>query len=83
MRRRRGLVGPSLHALLFERVRFADAPGTAAGERYRLANRLSSRLVRRLETTYLKAGRFDELRRLLARFYRMGQAEKIAVALAA
>lgn len=74
---------PGLHARLFDRVRFVDPPGSVAGERYRLANQLSSRLVHRLEATYVRTGRLEALRRVLARFYRMGQSEKIAMALAA
>jgi hypothetical protein len=68
----------SLHQRIFEQATFLDPPETEAGERYRLANQLAARLSARL------AGRGDgEVRALLRRFYRAGQAEKIALARAA
>jgi hypothetical protein len=73
----------SLHARLFEHVRFSHAAGTEEGDRYRLANDLAARLVRRMETFYASKGRIDELRNALTRFYAMGQAEKIQFARAA
>jgi hypothetical protein len=73
----------AVHARLFEDVRFCHAPGTLEGDRYRLANDLAARFVRRLDTAYAAKGRFGDLREALARFYRMGQAEKIQMALAA
>ena len=67
-----------LHFRIFEQATFLDPPGSEAGERYRLANRLAARFAGRL------AGRADvEVRALLRRFYRAGQAEKIALARAA
>lgn len=64
---------------LFERVRFLDPAGTENGERYRLANTLAARYVRRLDhgvgATALQAR--------LRRFYRAGQTEKIHLARAA
>lgn len=66
------------HHWIFEQATFLDPPETEAGERYRLANRLAARLAARL------SGREDaEIRALLRRFYRAGQAEKIALARAA
>jgi len=67
-----------LHFRIFEQATFLDPPGSEAGERYRLANRLAARFAGRL------TGRADvEVRALLRRFYRAGQAEKIALARAA
>jgi hypothetical protein len=71
------------HARLFEHVRFSHAAGTEEGDRYRLANDLAARLVRRLEVFYAEKGRLAELRDALSRFYAMGQAEKIQFARAA
>jgi hypothetical protein len=73
----------ALHERLYERVRFSDPEGTEAGDRYRLANDLAARLVRRLEQAYAEKGRFSDLRETLVRFYRMGQADKILFARAA
>ena len=72
-----------MHARLYERVRFRDAEGTEEGERYRLANDLAARFVRRLEVLYAAKGRRFELRSVLSRFYAMGQADKIGFARAA
>jgi hypothetical protein len=69
----------SLHELLYDRVSYLHAADTEAGERYRLANQLAARFVRRVVQTEQR-----ELRlRLLRRFYRSGQTEKIALARAA
>jgi hypothetical protein len=73
----------TLHAKLYERVRFCHPEGTEAGDRYRMANDLAARMVRRLEVLYAEKGRFAELREALSRFYRMGQADKIQFARAA
>ncbi|MET0595144.1 MAG: hypothetical protein ABW133_20760 [Polyangiaceae bacterium] len=72
-----------LHAQLYERVRFSHPSGTELGDRYRLANDLAARFVRRLELRYAKRGRRAELRDAMARFYGMGQAEKLLYARAA
>lgn len=66
-----------VHSRLFERVQYLHAPGTELGERYRTANDLAARYVRRLmrhghHTTHVA----------LRRFYRAGQAEKIRLAAA-
>jgi hypothetical protein len=68
----------ALHRRIFEQATFLHPPDTEAGERYRLANRLAARLAARL--TERSAG---DVRALLRRFYRAGQAEKIALAQAA
>jgi hypothetical protein len=67
-----------MHRRIFEEASFLDPPGTEAGERYRLANALAARFSGRLVTRGA-----DEARELLRRFYRAGQAEKIAFARAA
>jgi hypothetical protein len=66
------------HAL-FRRVRYAHAPDTESGERYRLANDLAARVSRRLFAPRAST----EARRWLIRFYRSGQTEKIRLARAA
>ncbi len=68
---------------LFSSARFVDAPGTEAGERYRLASRLAWQFVCRLERSYFKAARPRELREALRRFFRAGQTTKLELALAA
>jgi hypothetical protein len=73
----------AIHARLYESVRFCHPEGTEAGDRYRLANDLAARMVRRLEVLYAEKGRLEELRDALTRFYGMGQAEKIQFARAA
>ena len=72
-----------LHSRLYERVRFSHPEGTEIGDRYRLANDLAARFVRRLEIQYAKTGRRAELRDAMSRFYGMGQADKIRYARAA
>lgn len=69
-----------LRGRLYEEVSFTDAEGTEVGERYRMANQVAARFVRRLERTYLRDGRVRELHRELRRFYRLGQEEKLRVA---
>ena len=69
----------SLHELLYERVSFLHAPDTEAGERYRLANQLAARFVRRVVDAEPRELRLS----LLRRFYRSGQTEKIALSRAA
>ncbi len=67
-----------LHRRLFEGATFLHPAGTIEGERYRLANDLAARLVARLIER--DAG---EVRGILRRFYRAGQAGKIELARAA
>lgn len=66
-----------VHSLLFERVRYLHPPGTLLGERYRTANDLAARYVRRLMSHGPHA-----THAALRRFYRAGQAEKIRLAAA-
>lgn len=61
-----------VHSRLYERVRFIHAEGTELGERYRTANQLAARYMRRL----LGYG-YQSTHAALRRFYRAGQAEKI------
>lgn len=61
-----------MHSRLFERVSFLHEPGTELGDRYRTANDLAARFVRRL---MVRQG--DATHAALRRFYRAGQAEKI------
>jgi len=67
-----------LHQHLYENGRFLDPGGSEAGDRYRLANDLAARLGARLLGRHA-----HEARELLRRFYRAGQADKIALATAA
>jgi len=67
-----------LHRRLFEDGTYLHPPGTVEGERYRLANDLAARLAARLMDR--EAG---EVRGILRRFYRAGQAEKIGLVRAA
>jgi hypothetical protein len=69
-----------LRGRLYEDVSFSDAEGSEHGERYRMANRLAARYVRRLETRFVREGKIRELHRELRRFYRLGQEEKLRVA---
>lgn len=73
----------ALRARLFEVVEFTDDAATAAGERYRVANDLAHRFVRRLERRYLGTKRFRELHAELRRFYWMGQEDKLRTSRAA
>ncbi|MES1183339.1 MAG: hypothetical protein ABUL60_05960 [Myxococcales bacterium] len=61
-----------VHSRLYERVRFLHAAGTELGDRYRTANDLAARFVRRL-----MSGGPSSTHATLRRFYRAGQAEKI------
>jgi hypothetical protein len=66
-----------LRASLYERVAFAEDDQSEAGERYRVANDVAHRFVRRLERDYVRAARFAEMRAELRRFFRVGQEEKL------
>ncbi len=71
-----------LRGRLYEEVSFSQAAGSELGERYRMANHVAARFVRWLERTYLRGGRLRELWQELRRFYRLGQEEKLRVAVA-
>jgi hypothetical protein len=66
-----------LRRRLYEAVSYAEAEGTECGDRYRVANDVANRFVRRLERWYVDAARFQELRTELRAFYRLGQEEKL------
>ena len=61
-----------VHARLYENVRYLHEPGTELGDRYRTANDLAARFVRRLLAFGPSA-----THAALRRFYRAGQADKI------
>jgi hypothetical protein len=67
----------ALRASLYERVSFEHDDESEAGERYRVANDVAHRFVRRLEREYVQASRFVEMRSELRRFFRVGQEEKL------
>jgi hypothetical protein len=66
-----------VHSRLFERVSYLHDAGTELGDRYRTANDLAARFVRRLMSR--NAGHTHAA---LRRFYRAGQTEKIRMAAA-
>lgn len=66
-----------VHARLFERVSYLHEAGTELGDRYRTANDLAARFVRRLLSR-----QHEHTHAALRRFYRAGQAEKIRMAAA-
>jgi hypothetical protein len=68
---------------LYDDVSFTSEEGTEVGDRYRMANQVAARFVRRLERTFLRGAKVRELHRELRRFYRLGQEEKLRVALSA
>lgn len=72
-----------IRSRLFEKVRFLHPAGTERGDRYRIANDLAARFVGRIEAELARRGRYAEMLARLRRFYAVGQAEKIALALAA
>jgi hypothetical protein len=72
-----------LRARLYDQVRFSHDAETELGERYRMANELASKFVRRLERDYLASRRYGEMHACLRDFYRMGQEEKLRVGRAA
>ncbi|HLK38031.1 MAG TPA: hypothetical protein VKU41_14820 [Polyangiaceae bacterium] len=66
-----------LRERLYERVVYPDGAHTEVGERYRVANDVAHRFVRRLENDYVRAGRYADLRAALRRFFHGGQEEKL------
>jgi hypothetical protein len=65
-----------VHETLYTRVRHLYAETTDAGRRYRLANDLAARMMRRV----LDDHDAERTRGVLRRFYRAGQADKIGFA---
>ena len=72
-----------IRRILFDRVRFLHPIGTEPGDRYRMANHLAARFAGKLESSYARHGRFEQMRTTLRRFYGAGQTEKIELARAA
>lgn len=68
-----------LQRWLYDHVRFLHPEGTELGDRYRLANDLAARFVRRTFSRH----DLPAAHRTLKRFYRSGQTEKIRLARAA
>jgi hypothetical protein len=69
----------ALQRTLFEQVRYLHCAGSEEGERYRLANDLAARYVRRFDP----GAPGGEVRAELCRFYRASQGDKIRMARAA
>jgi hypothetical protein len=67
----------ALREKLYERIAFEHDEATEQGERYRVANDAAHRFVRKLEREYVERARYDEMRGVLRRFFRMGQGEKL------
>lgn len=68
-----------LRARLYDDVTYAQG----SHERYRVANDVARRYVRRLEQRFVARRRFREMRSELRRFYRLGQEEKLRTGRAA
>jgi hypothetical protein len=69
-----------VHERLYEDVSFTDPPGTETGDRYRIANHVAARFVRRLEQGYRRVGSMRHVHGELRRFHRLGQEEKLRAA---
>ena len=67
----------ALRDALYEETEFLHDEATEHGERYRLANSLAARFVRKLSHAYARHGRHQQMRRELVRFFRMSQEEKM------
>ena len=73
----------SLRTRLYEGVSFRDEAESEAGERYRVANDVAHRFVRRLERDYVERARYADMHAELRRFFRVGQEEKLRIGRAA
>ncbi|MGH7293652.1 MAG: hypothetical protein ACRELB_01905 [Polyangiaceae bacterium] len=73
----------ALRARLYEHVVYDHGAATETGERYRVANDVAHRFVRRLERRYLGTARIHEMRAELRNFYHVGQEEKLRLGRAA
>ncbi len=71
----------ALRTQLYERVAFEH--DGEVGERYRVANDVANRFVRRLEREYVERDRYRELRAELRRFFQVGQEDKLRLGRAA
>jgi hypothetical protein len=72
-----------LRARLYEQVAYEHDGESELGERYRVANDVAHRFVRRLERDFVSRARFDELRSELRLFFEVGQQEKLRLGNAA
>ena len=72
-----------LRRQLFEHVHFATDGDGEREERYRVANRLATQLTHRLERRYLRSSRWCDVAAVLRLFFRCGQQDKLALAVAA
>jgi len=72
-----------LRARLYERVVYMHDAGSELGERYRVANDVANRFVRRLERDFIAPARYGALRAELRRFFVLGQEEKLRLGRAA
>lgn len=72
-----------LRSSLYERIVMLHDQTTEDGERYRVANDVANRFVRRLERECVVSGRFAELRDRLCSFFNLGQEEKLRLGRAA
>jgi hypothetical protein len=73
----------ALRGRLYEQVTFTHDETSELGERYRVANDVAHRFVRRLEREYVGDARFGEMRAALRRFHRGGLEEKLRLGRAA
>jgi hypothetical protein len=73
----------ALRSRLYEQVAFAHSADSELGERYRVANDVANRFVRRLEREYVGPGRYHAMRTELLRFFQVGQEGKLRLARAA
>jgi hypothetical protein len=73
----------TLRARLYEGIAFAHDAESEQGERYRVANDVAHRFVRRLEREYVEPRRFGGLRAELLHFFHVGQEEKLRLGRAA
>jgi len=72
-----------LRARLYEQVAYEHDGESELGERYRVANDVAHRFVRRLERDFVSRSRFGELRSQLRLFFELGQQEKLRLGNAA
>lgn len=72
----------ALRVRLYDSVSFNDAEGSVLGDRYRMANDLAGKFVRRLERDFIAKKRYHELRHQLRLFFHMGQEEKMRFSVA-
>ncbi len=73
----------TIYGRLFEGATFTHGAGTERGERYRLANKLAAKFLRRVVRDLARGGVSAALRRSLRAFFDGGQREKIELAIAA